>query len=115
MNDKLISINSCCLRGLDNGTALKRVRETLHPDVIRRSGVVAISIERPDPDGGLQNESDKKRHNDSYIMATQYGIKTFSLDPAKTINRSQSLQERTKKYSNDSVVYKGDKSILIII
>ena len=106
MNDKLISINDFRLDGLDDGKALKRVRETLHPDFISRCGVVDICVERASIDKQSDN-TQTGRHNDSYILATQFGIKTFSLDPSKGINRSQSLQEKTKRYKNDSVIYKG--------
>ena len=91
------------------------MRDTLRPELINQSGVVDICIERPHIDAlkgpghgvDIDNQNQNARHNDSYIMATQYGIKTFSLDPAKVINRSQSLQERTKRFNNDSVIYKG--------
>ena len=56
-----------------------------------------------------KKESTQPRHNDSYIMATQFGIKKIPIDPK--INRSQSLkalQYINGQSTEDSVIYKGN-------
>ena len=111
VNDKLVSINEVNLAQLDNESALKKVREVFHPDVIQRAGVVRIQVlrpeERPESENPSQIPNQSNRHNDSYILATQYGIKTFSLEPNR-INRSHSLQEKSNRFFGDSVIYKGE-------
>ena len=119
--------------------ALSIVRQTLSPDIVKQKGSVELKIGRSNPTqtnsqnaskssktdqklplvGDLlpskapapipKKESTQPRHNDSYIMATQFGIKKIPIDPK--INRSQSLkalQYINGQSTEDSVIYKGN-------
>ncbi|CBY38448.1 unnamed protein product [Oikopleura dioica] len=107
-NDRILAINNHSLHGYDNETALEIIRQNLNS--ISRSEVY-IKVERPKtavkkslsypnsfviskPHSPRKTDSLPRQFNDSYIMATQHGIRTFSLDSGKSgINRSQSLHE----------------------
>ena len=118
--------------------ALSIVRQTLSPDIVKQKGSVELKIGRSNPtnsqNASKSSKTDQKlplvgdllpskapapiptkkeptqpRHNDSYIMATQFGIKKIPIDPK--INRSQSLkalQYINGQSTEDSVIYKGN-------
>ena len=128
--------------GLKLSDALNIVRQTLSPDIVKQKGAVELKIGRSNPKSNSQNaskssktdqklplvgdllpskapapipkkESTQPRHNDSYIMATQFGIKKIPIDPK--INRSQSLkalQYINGQSTEDSVIYKGNVFIV---
>ena len=91
---------------------------TLIPKLVRHFKGNSPSIQLPQlsqPHSPRKTDSLPRQFNDSYIMATQHGIRTFSLDSnsAKAgINRSQSLHECNSAQNKiinkcDSISYIG--------
>ena len=129
--------------GLKLSDALNIVRQTLSPDIVKQKGAVELKIGRSNPKSNSHNaskssktdlplvgdtllpskapapipikkEPTQPRHNDSYIMATQFGIKKIPIDPK--INRSQSLkalQYINGQTTEDSVIYKGNANRIL--
>ena len=143
VNDQILAINNTDLVGLKTKDALDVVRRILSPDILKSKLSIMVKIGRNSEHRsynkknvmasntstlvnlnsqnirtGSSQKKDLSRHNDSYIIATQFGIEKIPLEPNRyepissdsKINRSQSLkalQYLNNQNSDQSVLYKG--------